>query len=190
MSKLILQSYKIEWRKKTDVPEYKQSMKAQQGEKVFIYGKTESYSTDETNRDIVMKHFGFAKTLKRNYMAINHVSSISGASKNSIDYNKQRLEEISKMNFTVTDFFLSALHQLTWDDYDRGVLSTIPFDEAFELLVPTMKMVYEILAAGVEDKYSQDLSIAEMKNVLDKHNMLIDQTLGKNIPKSKRKDSD
>ena len=30
-----------------------------------------------------------------------------------------------------------------------------------------------------------------MKNALDKHNLLIDQTLGKNVPnKSKRKNSD
>lgn len=191
MSKLCLVKYKIEWRSKSDIPDYKQSMKAQNNEKVFIYGTDATRdSADETNRDIVMKHFGFAKTLKRNIMAVNHVSAISGANKNSVDFNKQRLDEIKTMNQSVTDFFLSALHKLTWDDYERGILSTIPFEEAFELLVPTMKMVYEILAAGVEDKFSQELSIAEMQNVIQKHNLLIDQSLGKNIPKSKRKDSE
>ncbi len=76
---------------------------------------------------------------------------------------------------------------MTWDNYDQGVLSTIPFNESFDLLVPAMKQLYEILAAGIEDKYSKDLSVAEMKNVLEKHNLIVDQSLGKNVPKKNKK---
>jgi hypothetical protein len=191
MSKLVLLTYRNSYSVyRNSVPDYKKSMLAMSGQKVFIYGEDVSVATDDVNEDVVIKHFGFAKTLKRNKMAVNHVSSINGVSKGAVDFTKERIEAIEKLNKDVAEFFLKNLHNLTWDNYDQGVLSTIPFDEAYELLVPAMKMIYEILAAGIEDKYSQELSVAEMTNSLEKHNLLVDQTLGKNIPKSKRKDSD
>ena len=188
MSKIILQpynkSYSIEY---DSCPEYKKCMQAQVGEKVFIYKKDPSKTWDEANISIIQKHFGLAKTFKRNSMAVEHTQNINdGQNKDSISFNAQRLAEINNLNRSVADFFLDRLLSLTWDDYETGVLSTIPFDEAFDLLVPAMKMLYEILAAAIEDKYSKDLSVAEMKNVLERHNLLIDQTLGKNIPHKKK----
>ena len=181
MSKLVLLEYNNSLRTDNGAPNYKRSMYALQGEKVFIYKKSVSAAFDETNRNIVLKHFGLAKTYKRNSMAVNHTNAINDG-KNQVNFNDDRLSGINKLNLDIADFFLKNLHELTWDNYEQGVLSTIPFNEAFDLLVPAMKQLYEILAAGIEDKYSKDLSVAEMKNVLEKHNLLVEQTLGKNIP--------
>ena len=189
MSKLILQPFKKSWSSKYDsCVEYKKCMQSQEGEKVFIFKKDASKSWDASNISIIQKHFGLSKTFKRNSMAVEHTKNINdGGNKDSVSFNSQRLGEINVLNENVAKFFLERLQDLTWDDYDSGVLSTIPFDEAFDLLVPAMKMLYEILAAAIEDKYSKDLSVAEMKNVLEKHNLLVDQTLGKNIPHKNKK---
>ena len=45
--------------------------------------------------------------------------------------------------------------------------------------------LYDLLIAAVNDKFSKDLSISEMKNVIDLHNLNNEYTLGKDLKKKK-----
>ena len=103
-------------------------------------------------------------------------------------YNKQRLDSIKKVNNTFAIFFLSQLHLLTWKDYNKGVQSTIPFDEAFDMLQMATDALYDLLIASVDDKYSKDLSMSQMRNTIKLHNLNNEFTLGNDIKKSRKKE--
>jgi len=184
MSQLVLYTWPANSILRETDPFYSNAVKY--GEKVFVYGKKDvSSSIDPTNEGIVLKRFGKAKILKVNEMAVNHMDAINLKNQNGDSYNKQRLNEIKKVDKQFAQFFLTRLHELVWQDYDKGVLSTISFDEGFEMLKKATHALYDLLIASVDDKFSKDLSISEMKNVIDLHNLNNEYTLGKDL-KSKK----
>ena len=83
------------------------------------------------------------------------------------------------MNNLFTDFFLTQLHTMVWKDFDKGVKSTIPFNEAYKLLKSASTALYEVLIASVDDKYNTDLAISEMSRIAELHNLNVDYSLGK-----------
>ena len=149
------------------------------GERVFIYGKAKSVGTDATNMGVVLKAFGQASIYRKNLLAVNHTVGIDqkGRSRGET-LNGQRLDEISTMNDYFANFFLEQLHFLTWKDYDKGVQSTIKLKDAFKMLTITTRALYDLLLASVDDKFSKDLSMSEMQNVIDIHNLNNQYTLG------------
>jgi hypothetical protein len=184
MSSLVLYTYPTVSAVKETDPYYNNAVKY--GEKVFVYGKPESKTIDPTNEGIVLKRFGKAKIYKVNEMAVNHMDAINLKKQNGVDsYNKQRLDEIKKVDKQFAQFFLTRLHDLVWQDYSKGILSTISFDEGFEMLKKATHALYDLLIASVDDKFSKDLSISEMKNVIDLHNLNNEYALGKDL-KSKK----
>ena len=166
-------------------PDYATIVK--RGENVFVYGQQFTMNTiDPTNRGIILKRFGKAKIQKVNDMAVVHMDAVNMKPNNgNPTLNQLRLAEIKRMDQEFADFFLSRLHTLVWKDYSRGVQSTIPFDDAFEMLKKATMALYDLLLAAVEDKFSRDLSISEMKNVIDLHNLNNEYTLGKDLKKKK-----
>jgi hypothetical protein len=157
------------------------------GEKIFVYDQDTTRNTiDATNKGIILKRFGKAKIQKVNDMAVNHMDAVNMKPNNgNATLNQLRLAEIKRMDVEFADFFLKRLHTLVWKDYARGVQSTIPFDDAFEMLKKATHALYDLLIAAVEDKFSKDLSISEMKNVIDLHNLNNEYTLGKDLIKKK-----
>jgi hypothetical protein len=183
MSQLVL----YEWKEAPVINETNPyySCIARHGEKVFVYNKDTSATIDKTNKSIVLKRFGKAKITKVNEMAVNHMDAVNLKKVQGQDsYNKQRLNAIKDVDEQFADFFLKRLHDLVWLDYDKGILSTISFEDAFEMLKKATHAVYDLLIASVDDKYSKDLSISEMKNVIDLHNLNNEYTLGKDLPQA------
>lgn len=157
------------------------------GEKVFVYDQdTTRASLDATNRGIILKRFGKAKIEKINQMAVDHMDAVNLKPGNgNPTLNQQRVAAIKVADLEFAHFFLKQLHSLVWKDYSRGVQSTIPFDDAFEMLKKATHALYDLLIAAVEDKFSKDLSVSEMKNVIDIHNLNNEYTLGKGLKKKK-----
>jgi len=150
------------------------------GEKVFVYGEDVSSGIDASNINRILKSFGQAKIYKKNLMAVQHTNAVDmkdrGGKKT---LNELRILEIAKMDQTFAKFFLTQLHALVWKDFSKGVQSTIPFDDALKMLKIATSALYDLLLASIDDKFSKDLSISEMKNVIDLHNLNNDYTLGR-----------
>jgi hypothetical protein len=122
-------------------------------------------------------------------MAVNHTEAVNLKPQQvggPESLNKQRIRSIESANTNFCKFFLKNLHELVWKNYENGILSTIQLDEALYLLKKASLALYDLLVASVDDKFNKDLSIAEMKNVIDLHNLNTEYTLGKNLKKNKK----
>ena len=160
---------------------------AQQYEKVFIYGKNRSSHCDKANEAIILKRFGKSQIYKKNLMANNHMEAVDLNKVNrggKPTLNDQRVKAIQKCDVEFARFFLQNLHDMTWKDYENGVLTTIPFNEAFEMLQVSTETYYDLKIAFVKDVYSKDLSFSEMQNVIKLHNLNNEYTLGKDLKKN------
>ena len=154
----------------------------QKHEKVFIYKKDESTHCDKANISIILKRFGKSQIYKKNLMANNHMEAVDLVKplrNNKPTLNEQRVKKIKEVDDEYADFFLRNLMFLTWKDYKKGIQTTIPFDEAFEMLKLATKAYYDLKIAFVEDTFNKDLSLSEMKNVIDVHNLNNEYALGK-----------
>ena len=58
-------------------------------------------------------------------------------------------------------------------------------NKAVQLLIPPADKFREALIAGVNKKYNQGLSLANVKNLKESHDVDIKQRLGDNVPKIK-----
>ena len=113
-------------------------------------------------------------------MAVNHTDAVDLKDrKGKPTLNSLRIKAIADMDQTFAKFFLKQLHALVWKDYSKGVQSTIDFDDGLKMLKIATSALYDLLLASIDDKFSKDLSISEMKNVIDLHNLNNDFTLGK-----------
>lgn len=182
----------ITWQKNIPALEEWNPDKATQIEKYqncFAYGVEESKNEDKANEKKVLEIFGKAKLYKKNLLAVNHSEAVNLKPQQNggpESLNKQRIRAIEYSNKNFCEFFLINLHNLVWKDYDKGILSTIPLDEALSMLKKASLALYDLLTASVDDKFNKDLSIAEMKNVIDLHNLNTEYTLGKNLKKNKK----
>ena len=151
------------------------------GEKVFIFDVDESRGTiDASNIGRILKSFGQAKIYKKNLLAVNHTDAVDLKDrKGKPTLNSLRIKAIADMDQTFAIFFLKQLHALVWKDYSKGVQSTIDFDDGLKMLKIATSALYDLLLASIDDKFSKDLSISEMKNVIDLHNLNNDFTLGR-----------
>lgn len=182
----------INWQK--NVPELEEwdpdrATQVEKFQNVFAYGVEESKNEDKANKKKILEIFGKAKMYKKNLMAVNHTEAVNLKPQQEggpESLNKQRIRSIEKSNNNFCDFFLRNLHNLVWKDYDKGVLSTIPLDEALDMLKKASLALYDLLIASVDDKYNKDLTIAEMKNVIDLHNLNTEFTLNKNLKNKKK----
>jgi len=182
----------ITWQK--NIPELQEwdpdrATRVEKFQNVFAYGVEESKVQDKANERKVLEIFGKAKLYKKNLMAVNHSEAVNlkpQQENGPESLNKQRIRSIEKANNNFCIFFLKNLHDLVWKDYSKGILSTIALDDALYLLKKASLALYDLLVASVDDKYNKDLSIAEMKNVIDLHNLNTEYTLGKNLKKNKK----
>ena len=199
MSKLILYEWTKDFEDDTDLINakklYKSTMRVKKNEKVFVFGngrnvqgiidKTKLDKIDAANINIVKKSFGLSEPEKRFKMRANYIENIDNGN-NQNRLLSERVRAIEKLNNDIAKFFLEKLDELTWDDIKYGIASTIPVDEAFDLIKPAFMQLREILMAGVEDKYSSDLSLAEMKNIKQAHDLNVEQSLGSNLKTNKK----
>ena len=187
MSSLVL----LEWVKPTNniVSEAEKATLVRAGEKVFAFDVDETKtSIDLTNIGIVLKRFGKAKIEKINELSVNHMDAVNLKPKvnGQETLNQQRLKGIKDMNQEFAKFFLKRLHDLCWQDFSKGVQSTIAFEDGFKMLQQATNALYDLLLASIDDKFSKDLSVSEMKNVIELHNLNNEFALGKNVKKSKK----
>lgn len=154
-------------------------------QKVFAFGVDESKVHDKANIKKIIEIFGKDKIFKKNLMAVNHMDAVNLKPRQAGQetLNQKRIKAIEKSNNEFAQFFLKQLHNLTWKDYSKGVLTTIPFDEGLNMLKKATLALYDLQIAAIEDTYSKDLSLSEMKNVIDLHNLNNEYTLGKNLKK-------
>jgi hypothetical protein len=59
-------------------------------------------------------------------------------------------------------------------------------NKAVDLLIPPAALFWEALVEGVNKKYNQGLSVANVKNLKESHDVDIKQRLGDNVPKIKK----
>ena len=59
-------------------------------------------------------------------------------------------------------------------------------NRAVQLLIPPAKLFREALIEGVDKKYNQGLSVANVKNLKESHDVDIKQRLGDNVSKIKK----
>lgn len=195
MSKLVLYEWPNNPLNLDPEDAYMSSTQVKKFEKVFVYGgatkdnvdKTRYRTYDQANRNIVKKSFGLSETEKRLKMSGDYINSIENGKGGKPKLLNKKIDAISKLNDNISHFFLKNLHDLTWDEFDKGVMSTIPVDEAFNLIKPAFIQLREILMAGIEDKYSSDLTLTEMKNIKQAHDLNVEQSLGKNMKNKKKK---
>ena len=155
----------------------------QKHEKVFVYGVEETRETlDKANESIILKRFGKSQVYKKNLMANNHMEAVDLNKANrggNLTLNQQRVQKIKEIDEKFARFFLGELMTLTWKDFANGVQTTIPFEEAFDMLKKATAAYYDLMTAFVNDTYNRDLAISEMKNVLDVHQLNNEYSLGK-----------
>ena len=158
---------------------------AQTNIKYFCYDKKHSLTDhlNESNRNKVLQEYGLSKIAKKNALANNQVNAVD----NNKNYgpkgkslNTQRIEAIEKVDQEFADFFLRNLHNLTWKDWDTspGILTTIDYQDAYDMLKLATKPYYELMLASVEDAYSKDLSLSNMKQVIEMHNLNNEYIIG------------
>jgi len=178
----------VEWKNDLKVPlthpDY--DMAVHPGEKVFAYGQGDlTKLQDAANISFVLKAFGYAKIQSVNKLSQNHAEAVDLKPnlKNIKSINLQRIEAIDDIDQTFAKFFLEKLHFMMWKNYKDGIQSKIVFDEAYEMLKKITGPLYQLLLASVHDKFSKDLSMAEMKSIMDVHNLNNDFSLGRNMKK-------
>ena len=98
----------------------------------------------------------------------------------------KRITEIKEINKEIVEFILSNLHKLYWRDYANGVISIMDPNKAVELIIPAASKFRDALIEGVNKKYNQGLSVANVKNLKESHDVDIKQRLGDNVPKIKK----
>ena len=106
--------------------------------------------------------------------------------KNDDSITNKRINEIKLINANIVQFILKNLHKLYWRDYANGVISTMDPNKAVELIIPAASKFREALIEGVNKKYNQGLSVANVKNLKETHDVDIKQRLGENVPKIKK----
>ena len=175
----------LEWKKKAvklDDSNPDCACQAEKFVKYFAYGFPETQgSIDKANVSIILKRFGKSQIYKKNLMANNHAEAIDmnpNARKGGDSFNKQRINAIKNVDIKFADFFLKELHGMTWKNFKTGILSTIPFDEAFDMLKTATELYYQLLLASVEDNYSKELDLSNMKAVMELHNLNNEYSLG------------
>ena len=107
--------------------------------------------------------------------------------KNDQSITSKRIAEITTLNQEIIEFILTNLHKLYWRDYDTGVISTINPNKALDLIVPAAVEFRRVLIEAVDRKYNRGLSVANVKNIKEEHDLDTRQRLGENIPNIKIK---
>lgn len=107
--------------------------------------------------------------------------------KNDQSITSKRISEITTLNNEIVVFILKNLHKLYWRDFDNGVISTINPNRALELIIPAAVEFRKVLIEAVDKKYNKGLSVANVKNIKEEHDLDTKQRLGQNIPKIKNK---
>ena len=169
---------------------------------VFIYGKqatkeksknqnindlivSNGKANDEPNEFYIKRQLG----LDEEEQAFEDTTGyLTGIGKNVDDsITNKRINEIKLINQSITEFILENLHKLYWRDIENGVISTMDPNKAVDLIIPAATKFRDALVAGVDKKYNKGLSVANVRNVKETHDLDIKQRLGDNIPRMKKK---
>ena len=163
------------------------------GTLVFSYGKevkkngdgvNKNIETDAANEFFIKYQLGLTEEEQAFEDTQGYLEGIGKKDDNSI--TNKRITEIKAINKEIVEFILKNLHKLYWRDYEKGVISTMDPNKAVDLLIPPASQFRNALIEGVNKKYNQGLSVANVKNLKESHDVDIKQRLGDNVPKIKK----
>ena len=163
------------------------------GTLVFSYGEevlkngngvNKNSETDAANEFFIKNQLGLTEEEQAFEDTQGYLEGIGKKDDKSI--TNKRIKEIKEINIKIVKFILSNLHNLYWRDYTNGVISTMDPNKAVDLLIPPAALFREALVEGVNKKYNQGLSVANVKNLKESHDVDIKQRLGDNVPKIKK----
>jgi len=163
------------------------------GTLVFSYGEevkkngdgvNKNLETDAANEFFIKNQLGLTEEEQAFEDTQGYLESIGKKDDKSI--TNKRITEIKEINKEIVKFILSNLHKLYWRDYKNGVISTMDPNKAVDLLIPPATEFRNALIEGVNKKYNQGLSVANVKNLKETHDVDIKQRLGDNVPKIKK----
>ena len=157
---------------------------------VFVYGKAIDRAADfkdeydEPNEFFVKRMLGLDEEEQFYEDTQGYLQGINKNNAQSI--TNKRIDEIKDLNKEIVEFILKNLNKLYWRDYDTGVISTINPNKALDLIVPAADEFRRILIEAVDKKYNRGLSVANVKNIKEEHDLDTRQRLGENIPNLKK----
>ena len=163
------------------------------GTLVFSYGEevkkngngaNKQPETDAANEFFIKNQLGLTEEEQAFEDTQGYLEGIGKKDDKSI--TNKRIKEIKEINIKIVQFILTNLHNLYWRDYTNGVISTMDPNKAVDLLIPPAALFREALVEGVNKKYNQGLSVANVKNLKESHDVDIKQRLGDNVPKIKK----
>lgn len=187
MSELIL----FKWDKDKDI-RYVNSVR--KNTLVFIYGKSTANAAnylegyDLPNEDFIKRMLGLDEEEQFYEDTQGYLEGIG--KKNDKSITSLRIKEITDLNNEIVEFILKNLHKLYWRDFTTGVISTINPNKALDLIIPAAVEFRKVLIESVDKKYNRGLSVANVKNIKENHDLDTRQRLGENIPnigKNKKK---
>ena len=163
------------------------------GTLVFSYGKevkkngsgvNKNTETDAANEFFIKNQLGLTEEEQAFEDTQGYLEGIG--KKNDKSITNKRIDEIKSINIKIVEFILSNLHILYWRDYTNGVISTMDPNKAVDLLIPPASKFRDALIEGVNKKYNKGLSVANVRNLKESHDVDIRQRLGDNVPKIKK----
>jgi hypothetical protein len=179
MSELTL----IKWKKDKGTA----SNSVPKGTMVFVYIKDNKdlEETNESNEFFIKRQLGLDEEEQAFEDTNDYLEGIG--KKNDKSITSKKIAETLKINKEITQFILENLHRLYWRDYANGIISTIDPNKALELIIPAAVDFRKVLVQSVDKKYRKDLSVANVKNLVESHDLETKQALGSNLKSIKKK---
>jgi hypothetical protein len=170
-------------------------LRANENDKVFVFGGVydnnnvlaDTNELDAQNIAIVKREFKLLNLEKKNKMVNVQVQNIIGAYKKSAQ--SQRTTGIVDLNTFIIKDFLKYLDRMVWEDKKNGILSTIKFDDAFDLVKPIFQDLLNMSATIIDDTYNNTITDKEIEDAVEKSKLVQEQITSDGVVKKSKKNT-
>ena len=91
------------------------------------------------------------------------------------------------LNTHIVKDFLKYLDRMYWESKEKGIRSTIDFDDAFELVKPIFQDLLNISATIIDDNYNNTITDKEIQDAVDKAKLKQEQITSDGVFKNTKK---
>ena len=140
---------------------------------------------DTQNIAVAKREFKLLNLEKKNRMVNQQVQNIIGVGK--ISAQTQRTTGIVDLNTLIISDFLRYLDRMVWEDKTNGILSTISFDDAFDLAKPIFQDLLNISATIIDDTYNNTITDKEIEDAVQKAKLKEEQITSDGVIKKSKK---
>jgi hypothetical protein len=168
-------------------------LRVKENDQVFVFGGTfQSNGTsvphvelDAQNIAVAKREFKLLNLEKKNRMVNQQVQNIIGANKPSAQ--AQRTSGIVDLNTLIISDFLRYLDRMTWENKLKGILSTISFEDAFDLAKPIFQDLLNISATIIDDTYNNTITDKEIEDAVKTSKLREEQITSDGVIKKSKK---